>query len=353
FQDSLFQGTLNVSVNEREKFEFNNDFTFDESSPNITAKPIENNEFQHTSNNSLLLVDKLISKYRANLIGLNEASNSDLNFEEYLPADEAGDNIKEKFVKFKSKYQDQEVDEKFKFMQSVSAYKDLSSFMHFCLAKPILKSLTDMSLDKPTPIQCACIPLCLLNKDVCACARTGSGKTVAFLLPIIERLIAKPSLGRSSTRALILSPTRELAVQIFTVTGQLLKYCPKIKVQLAAGGLDRNSQETSLRGNPDIVIATPGRLIDHISNAPNFSLSTVEYLVLDEADKLLDEYFTEQIAEIIRHCSRQRQTMLFSATMTESVRLFVTLVLISYIIVICTCIYTIVIVHTLSFKMQC
>lgn len=163
------------------------------------------------------------------------------------------------------------------------------------------QALTEMSLDKPMSIQCACIPVALLNRDICACARTGSGKTLAFLLPVLERMTKKPcAASRSVTRALIISPTRELAVQIFKVAEKLVKYCPKIRVQLAAGefsfftviqlsftsgGLDLHSQEASLRQNPDLVIATPGRLIDHLSNAPSFSLHNIEYLVLDEADK--------------------------------------------------------------------
>uniref|UniRef100_A0A0X3NUD5 RNA helicase n=2 Tax=Schistocephalus solidus TaxID=70667 RepID=A0A0X3NUD5_SCHSO len=213
-----------------------------------------------------------------------------------------------------------EKEAQYDFFQSVKKYADVDSFIGFKLSKPVLKALTDMNMYKPTPIQCACVPLALINRDICACARTGSGKTLAFLLPIVDRMVYTPTSSRRSTRALVISPTRELAVQIFKVAEQLVKYCPKLKIQLAAGGLDLSSQEASLRTNPDIVVATPGRLIDHISNAPNFSLHEVEYLVLDEADKLLDEYFTEQICEILRHCSTQKQTLLFSATMTETVR---------------------------------
>lgn len=176
-------------------------------------------------------------------------------------------------------------EEHYEFTQSMTKYTEVESFLSFKLSKPLLKSLTEMKIFKPTPIQCACIPVGLLNRDICACARTGSGKTLAFLLPIVERMVFAPIACRSTTKALIISPTRELAVQIFKVAEQLVKHCPRLKIQLAAGGLDLSSQEASLRKNPDLVVATPGRLIDHLSNAPSFTLSGIEYLVLDEADK--------------------------------------------------------------------
>uniref|UniRef100_A0A8C7E3G0 RNA helicase n=1 Tax=Naja naja TaxID=35670 RepID=A0A8C7E3G0_NAJNA len=161
------------------------------------------------------------------------------------------------------------------FQEDASQYDDSLSFQDMNLSRPLLKAITALGFKQPTPIQKACIPVGLLGKDLCACAATGTGKTAAFILPVLERLIYKPRQAPVS-RVLVLVPTRELGIQVHSVTKQLAQFS-NITVCLAVGGLDLKTQESSLRSGPDILIATPGRLIDHLHNCPSFHLGSIDH----------------------------------------------------------------------------
>jgi ATP-dependent RNA helicase RhlE len=182
-------------------------------------------------------------------------------------------------------------------------------FSHLKLHPSLLKGIKELGFSRPTPIQSEAIPPALEGRDVLACAMTGSGKTAAFLLPILHRLIDKP---RGTTRALVITPTRELAAQILEDLNDLAVHTP-ITGAAVFGGVGMGPQEHAFRSGVDVIIATPGRLLDHF-NAPYAKLAGVEYLVLDEADRMLDMGFLPDIKRVLRHLPSKRQTLFFSAT---------------------------------------
>lgn len=192
-----------------------------------------------------------------------------------------------------------------------------SSFQGMSLSRPILRGLAAVGFSAPTPIQAKTIPVALLGKDVVGGAVTGSGKTAAFIVPVLERLLYRPKKVPTS-RVAILMPTRELAIQCHAVATKLASHTD-IKFCLAVGGLSLKVQEAELRLRPDVIIATPGRFIDHMRNSPSFTVDTLEILVLDEADRMLEAGFADELNEILTTIPKSRQTMLFSATMTSSV----------------------------------
>ncbi|KAJ4158437.1 uncharacterized protein LMH87_008963 [Akanthomyces muscarius] len=193
----------------------------------------------------------------------------------------------------------------------------VASFQAMSLSRPILRGLTNVGFTKPTPIQSKTIPIALMGKDLVGGAVTGSGKTGAFIIPILERLLYRPK-KIPTTRVVVLTPTRELAIQCHAVATKLAAHTD-IKFTLAVGGLSLKMQEAELRLRPDVIIATPGRFIDHMRNSASFPIDTVEILVLDEADRMLEDGFADELNEILTTLPKSRQTMLFSATMTSTV----------------------------------
>jgi ATP-dependent RNA helicase RhlE len=187
------------------------------------------------------------------------------------------------------------------------------TFEDLGLAPEILEAVKDAGYERPTPIQAEAIPLALKGRDLIGLAQTGTGKTAAFTLPILDRLIGGPR----RTRALVLTPTRELAMQ---VDESVRKYANSAAIDVAAvfGGVPLDPQEKKLRKGVDIVVATPGRLIDHLERQ-NVVFDDLEILVLDEADRMLDMGFAPQINKIVAQIPAYRQTLLFSATMQPEV----------------------------------
>mmetsp|Transcript_46626 Transcript_46626/g.92390 ORF Transcript_46626/g.92390 Transcript_46626/m.92390 type:complete len:900 (-) Transcript_46626:82-2781(-) len=191
-------------------------------------------------------------------------------------------------------------------------------FSQLSLSRPLLRAVERTGYVSATPIQAQTIPYALAGKDICASAETGSGKTAAFVLPFLERLLYRPR-DVASIRVLVITPTRELAQQIHVVLERLAQYTDVTSCLICGGKKDVRSQEATLRQRPDVVICTPGRMLDHLRNSPSVSLDELDVLVLDEADRLLDLGFQEEVEELVKYCPISRQTMLFSATMTSKV----------------------------------
>jgi len=265
-------------------------------------------------------------------------SSDDENDDEQEEVDDANDNIMEEDILKtrigeKEKEGDTSVDDckedeeerkeakkaaKFFDVESSASHslEEIEAFTQLTLSRPLLRGIVAMGYVKPTAIQASVIPVALAGRDICASAVTGSGKTAAFLLPILERLLYR-SPGR--TNALILTPTRELAAQCFGMISTLSQFTKIASVLVVGGSKNMNAQISELRTRPQVIVATPGRLLDHVTNSAGVTLEDVEYLVLDEADRLLDLGFQDEVNELIKSCLVDRQTLLFSATMNTKV----------------------------------
>jgi ATP-dependent RNA helicase RhlE len=191
--------------------------------------------------------------------------------------------------------------------------QSLGTFAEMGMHEAVMQAVRDAGYERPTPIQAEAIPLVMKGRDVMGLAQTGTGKTAAFTLPIVDRLIDGPR----RTRVLVLTPTRELCVQVEESVQNYARHAD-LSVVSVYGGVPVDPQQKALRSGVDIVVATPGRLIDHLERQ-NVVFDDLEVLVLDEADRMLDMGFAPQINRIVSEIPSYRQTLLFSATMPPEV----------------------------------
>lgn len=191
-------------------------------------------------------------------------------------------------------------------------------FLNLGLCKPIVQAIEELGYTAPTPIQKQAIPIILSGKDLIATAQTGTGKTAAFVLPILEAFNKERTLRGKRIRALILTPTRELAVQVAANVAQYSKHL-NLSSLAVYGGVDSEAQKQRLIKGVDILVATPGRLLD-LAHQRALHFDELEVLVLDEADRMVDMGFVDDIYKIIERLPKARQNLLFSATMTDDVR---------------------------------
>lgn len=193
------------------------------------------------------------------------------------------------------------------------------SFASLGLSAEIVRAVTERGYTEPTPIQAQAIPVILKGGDLMGGAQTGTGKTAGFTLPLLQRLADKQVVGKGHIRALVLTPTRELAAQVEESVRMYGKHLP-LKSMMMFGGVNINPQIKQLHGRVDILVATPGRLLDHLQQK-TVDLSHVEILVLDEADRMLDMGFIRDIKRVIAVLPKKRQNLLFSATFSDEIKL--------------------------------
>lgn len=199
----------------------------------------------------------------------------------------------------------------------------LFSDMRFCdmpISDSTKTALQTLGFDKMTHIQAKSIPECLAGSDLIGAAKTGSGKTLAFLVPIIEILTKVQFTRKQGTGAIIISPTRELSLQIYGVLRDIIETAGYPQTHgLVMGGANRKAEADKLVKGVNILVSTPGRLLDHLANTAGFNYQRLLVLVIDEADRILEQGFEDDMHQIIKHIPRQRQTILFSATQTKKV----------------------------------
>ena len=198
--------------------------------------------------------------------------------------------------------------------ETIQCKEKVTTFVDLGVSKEIIKAVSDMGFEEPTPIQKMSIPVALQKQDIIGQAQTGTGKTAAFGIPILENI----DISAPGPQAIVLSPTRELAIQSAEEINHLAQYL-SIHALPIYGGQDINRQFRALNKKPNIIVATPGRLMDHMERG-TIDLSHVQILVLDEADEMVNMGFIDDIRTILKTIPEERQTMLFSATMPATIR---------------------------------
>jgi ATP-dependent RNA helicase DDX18/HAS1 len=198
--------------------------------------------------------------------------------------------------------------------------EESAAFTSLPLSGPTLKAIAAMGFARMTPVQARCIPVALKGEDILGAAKTGSGKTLAFLIPAVELLVRSGFKARNGTGALVISPTRELALQIFQVMSELCKF-HSFTHGLVMGGTDMRRESQKLLTGVNLLVGTPGRIVDHLEHCEGWNYANLVCLIIDEADRILEMGFEDQLRAIIKRLpNTQRQTLLFSATQTKNVK---------------------------------